>query len=379
MASLALSGPTLLPSGLIQDATVILDAGRIARIEPMLDASADIETGGVIAPGFIDMQLNGGFGRDFTANPEAILDVSRQLPSTGVTTYLPTRITSPIETYLPWLRQTEEILPHVQGAWAAGIHLEGVYFSPQRVGAHNPDWMRPIDVEEIMTRYAASDVVRVVTLAPELEGSAEAIRALRARGIIVSAGHTNATYGQALAGIDSGVNWGTHLFNAMPGPTSREPWVAAALLLSDLPIGIIVDGVHVHPGMVKMAYRLKGANGITLVTDSMAAMGKGPGEYVLGAYKVIVDDICARLETGSLAGSIVTMDAEIRHMIAQSGCTLAEALTMATLTPANLLGLPNKGRIHPGADGDLVVLDEELNVQHTLIGGAVWGRQVQDG
>jgi len=372
MASIALSGPTLLPTGVIEDATVSVRDGRIERILSGLDTSADIQTDGVIAPGFIDMQLNGGFGRDFSIDPEAILHVSRLLPTTGVTTYYPTRITSPIESYLPWLRAAEEILPQVQGANAPGIHLEGVYFSPHRVGAHNPDWMRPIDTEEILTRYAASEVVRIVTLAPELEGAAEAIRALRARGMVVSAGHTNATYGQALAGFEAGVNWGTHLFNAMPGPTSREPWVSAALLLADFPVGIIVDGIHVHPGMVKMAYRMKGAKGITLVTDSMAAMGQGPGEYVLGAYKVIVDEVCARLETGSLAGSIVTMDAEVRHMIAQSGCTVAEALTMATLNPAERLGLANKGRIQVGADADLVVLDSNLKVQQTLIGGAVW-------
>lgn len=372
MASIALSGPTLMPHGVIEDATVILEAGKIKRVLPALDASADIQTDGVIAPGFVEMQLNGGYGRDFTGDPEALLWVSDRLPATGVTTFFPTRVTSPIDSYVPWLRAVEEILPQMHGARALGVHLEGVYFSPQRVGAHDPDLMRPIDTEEILTRYAASEIVKIVTLAPELEGSAEAIRALRARGVVVSAGHTNATYGQALAGIEAGINWGTHLFNAMPGPTSREPWVPTALLLSNVPVGMIVDGVHLHPGMVKLVYRLKGAKGITLVTDSMAAMGQGPGEYVLGAYKVIVDDICARLETGSLAGSIVTMDAEVRHMIAQTGCTLAEALTMAALTPAERLGLAHKGRIQEGADADLVVLDADVRVQHTLIDGALW-------
>lgn len=372
MTTLSLSGPTLLASGTIEDATVIVRDGKIAEVRSGIDPSADLRTGGVIAPGYIDMQLNGGYGLDFTEHPDAILEVSRKLPATGVTTYLPTRITSPLDTYVPWLRAAEQVLPQAKGAWPAGIHLEGVYFSHRRYGAHNPDYLRPIDVEEINTRYAASDIVKVVTLAPELPGALDAIRALRARGIIVSAGHTNANWLEAQAGIEAGINWGTHLFNAMPGPESREPNIPAALLLSNVPVGMIVDGVHLHPGIVALSYRAKGAKGITLVTDSMAAMGKGPGVYKLGAYNVIVDEVCARLETGSLAGSIVTMDAEVRHMIAQTGCSLAEALIMASTNAADLLGLPNKGRIQPGADADLVLLDEGQRVEHTIISGEVW-------
>lgn len=372
MTSLSLSGPTLLTSGAIEDATVILRDGAIAEVRPGIDPSADVRTGGVIAPGFVDMQLNGGYGLDFTGDPETILEVSRKLPATGVTTYLPTRITSQIDTYVPWLRAAEEILPQAKGAWPAGIHLEGVYFSHRRYGAHNPDFLRDIDVEEINTRYAASDIVKVVTLAPELPGALDAIRSLRARGIIVSAGHTNGTWAEAQAGIEAGINWGTHLFNAMPGPESREPQISAALLLSNVPVGMIVDGVHLHPGIVDLAWRAKGARGITLVTDSMAAMGQGPGTYKLGVYNVIVDERCARLETGSLAGSIVTMDAEVRHMMAQTGCSLADALIMASTNAADLLGLPNKGRIQLGADADIVVLDESQHVQHTIIAGEVW-------
>lgn len=372
MSTLSLSGPTLLPSGSIEDATVIVRDGAIAEVRSGLDSSADLRTGGVIAPGYIDMQLNGGYGLDFTGDPETILEVSRRLPATGVTTYLPTRITSAIDTYVPWLRRAEQVLREAKGAWPAGIHLEGVYFSHRRYGAHNPDFLRAINVEEINTRYAASDAVRVVTLAPELPGALDAIRSLRARGIIVSAGHTNGTWAEAQAGIEAGINWGTHLFNAMPGPESREPQISTALLLGNVPVGMIVDGVHLHPGIVDLAYRAKGAKGITLVTDSMAAMGQGPGVYKLGIYNVIVDERCARLETGSLAGSIVTMDAEVRHMMAQTGCSLAEALTMASTNAADLLGLPNKGRIRPGADADIVVLDEGQRVLHTIIGGEVW-------
>jgi len=377
-----LAGPTLLPDGRIVESLVTLREGRIAAIAPATPASraqADLQTDGVIAPGFIDLQLNGGYGCDFTIDPASIAHVAEHLPQTGVTGFLPTCITSPLDAYKGWLQTAEEVSSAVNsgggGARVLGFHLEGVYFSPHKAGAHNPDYLRPVNVDEILTHYAASPLVRIVTLAPELAHAHDAIRALRERGIIASAGHTNATFAEAQAAIHAGIGWGTHLFNAMHDLRHREPGIAAALLLSSVPVGLIVDAVHLHPAIVQMVYRMKGASGITLVTDAMAAMGMGPGTYNIGGYTVNVDDHSARLPSGTLAGSILTMDAAVRHLIEQSGCSPAEALTMASRTPADLLGIPDKGRITPGAAADLVLLDTELQVQATLVAGNVlWQR-----
>jgi N-acetylglucosamine-6-phosphate deacetylase len=375
MAQLTLSGPTLLPDGEIAPATLTLDGETIRDVVPGYDARAGLTTGGVIAPGFIDLQVNGAYGCDFAVEPSSIAPVAARLPETGVTGFLPTCITSPIESYAGWLEAAtaaaEQAAQDARSARVPGVHLEGVYFNPHKAGAHNPALLRPVDVEEILTRYARHSSVRVVTLAPELPGALDAIRALNERGILVSAGHSNATYAEAEQAIAAGIRWGTHLFNAMHDLRHREPGLPAALLLSGVPVGLIVDGVHLHPAVVQLVYRLKGAGGVTLVTDAMAAMGNAPGTYNLGGYSVNVDEVSARLPNGTLAGSILTMDGAVRNMVAQSGCTPAEALRMASATPAALLGLERQGRIAPGCDADLVLLDGALRVQATLVRGEV--------
>ncbi|MBA3943326.1 MAG: amidohydrolase family protein, partial [Herpetosiphonaceae bacterium] len=208
-----------------------------------------------------------------------------------------------------------------------------------------------------------------VTLAPELPGALAAIPALTAKGIVVSAGHSDATFAEAEAGHGVGIRWGTHLFNAMHPLHHREPGLAAHLLLAALPCGIIVDGVHVHPAMVRLALRTKGVDGLTLVSDAMAAMGMPPGTYPLADRTVFVDTTSARLADGTLAGSILTMDQAVRNMQSFTGCSLAEALQMASTVPARLLGLAQKGVLAPGNDADIVVLDHAQVVTHTFVAG----------
>ncbi len=369
-SSLSIAGRTLLPDGVFIPATILVAGARIVAIRPGADRRADIVTKGWVVPGFIDLQINGGFGFDFTTDPASVAHVAARLPATGVTAFLPTLISSPLENYPRRLRDLERASRNARGAQILGVHLEGPYLNPQRVGAHNPDYLRTPDVNEI-NQWVGSGIVRLVTLAPELPGAPDLVRALVRRGIVVSAGHSAASYAQAIAGFDAGVTWGTHLFNAMSPLAPREPGLVGALLASEVPCGLIADGVHAHPAAVKIACRAKGARGLTLVTDAMSAMGMTTGQYQLGDRQVLVDQSSARLADGTLAGSILRMDAAVRNIVAYTGCSLAEAVTMASATPARVLGLERKGQIADECDADLVVLDEALQVERTIARGEI--------
>lgn len=366
----SLSGPTLLPDGQIQETTLYITGGSITRQAPGRDPGADLVVDGTIIPGLIDVQVNGAYGFDFTNDAAGILPVAARLPETGVTAFLPTIITSAFESYPARLgevaRACRENKP--PEARVLGVHLEGPYLNVKRKGAHPPAYIRPLDVAEIR-RWADSETVRVVTLAPELEHGLEAVQALTEMGIVVSIGHSDATYEQARAAFAGGVRWATHLYNAQSPLQHREPGLMGAILTSPVPCGLIVDGIHSHPAMVDLAYRVKGAAGITLVTDCMAAMGMPPGHYELGHHHVIVTEESARLEDGVLAGSILRLDQAVRNMMAYTGCSLAEAVDMATATPARLLGLETMGAIAPGFTADLAVLSPQNEVTHTFVAG----------
>lgn len=367
MSQLILSGRVLFPEGTIREGTLVVEQGIIARVTLGLDSTADVIAEGYIAPGLIDLQINGAYGSDFSNDGRTVAQVAKRLPETGVTSFLPTIITSPFDAYPNLLRNVREASHSAQGARPLGVHLEGPYLHPSKKGAHNAAYLRAIDADE-MAGWA-DDSVRIVTLAPELPGALGAIRALRRRGIVVSAGHSNATYAQALAGFEAGITWGTHLYNAMRGLGHREPGLPGALMASSIPCGLIADGIHVHPAMIKLAFKAKGAEGITLITDAMEAMGMPSGRYKLSDRQVRVDETSARLADGTLAGSILMLDQAVRNVVEFTGCSLAEALTMATATPAQVLSLDRKGRIAPGCDADLVILDESLRVERTIVAG----------
>jgi N-acetylglucosamine-6-phosphate deacetylase len=255
------------------------------------------------------------------------------------------------------------------GARPLGMHLEGPYLNPIRHAAHPKELVRPIDLAEFQG-WAGVERVRLVTLAAEIENGIEAVRWLKKAGIIASIGHTDATYAQASKALEAGIGWATHLFNAMRPLHHREPGVIGAVLEAAIPCGIIADGIHVHPSLVKLAYRLKGALGLTLVTDAMAALGMAPGTYQLSEHAVIVTDQDARLADGTLAGSLLRMDQAVRNAMEFCDCSLFDAVRMASQAPARLLGLEAMyGQIEPGYCADLVVVDEQLVPSHTFVGG----------
>jgi N-acetylglucosamine-6-phosphate deacetylase len=214
--------------------------------------------------------------------------------------------------------------------------------------------------------------VRLVTLAPELAGAPALIHALTERGVVVSAGHSLATYDQAMAGFEAGIGYGTHLFNAMPPLNHRLPGLAGALLDHEqIFLGLIVDGTHVHPAMVRLVWQ-RARSRLTLVSDAIAAAGMPPGEYSLGGQEIIVSPTESRLADGTLAGCILMLDGALRSLIDQTGCSLIEALPVVTTNPARLLGYSStKGQIAAGYDADMVFLDADMGVIATMIGGQI--------
>lgn len=365
------------PPLIMESAEVFIANGHITAVtppqqQPIPDNAQIIEADGqTLVPGFIDMQFNGAFGHDFARKPETIWQVAADLPQWGVTSFLPTIVTSPLTT----VQCAQDVLgkrpSNFSGAEPLGLHIEGPFINPQKKGAHNPDYIQ-LPTLDAVADWSPETHVHLVTLAPERDGALPVITALAERGVIVSAGHSMATFAQAQAGFDAGIRYGTHLFNAMPSIHHREPALPGALLKDErITIGIIPDGIHVHPALIKLVWQLAPER-LNVVTDAMAALGMPPGQYDLGDFTVTVDATTCRLPDGTLAGSVLSMDTAVRNLITFTNCTLAAALATVTTIPAQRLGIAQqKGTIAPNFDADLVLLDDELNVQLTLVNGSV--------
>lgn len=345
--------------------TTGLTMGRADSAVETLDAG-----GLILAPGYIDTQVNGGFGNDFTEEPHTIWTVGARLPEHGVTGFLPTVITSQpgrIEAALEVLREGPP--SGYRGARVLGLHIEGPMISPQRRGTHPEQYLRPIDRDAIHSWIDGN--VAMFTLAPELPGALDAIADLTSRGVTVSMGHSAATIAEARAGFAAGASHGTHLFNAMPPVDHREPGLAGFILTSDrATASMIVDGIHASPEMVNLVWKAMGRDRLVLITDAMAGMGMPHGEYQIGQVVVSVDSSGARNPDGALAGSTLTMDEAVRNLARFTGCSPDDAIATATTTPRAVLGmrtpLPNPS--------DLILIDDGLGVAATIVGGRILHR-----
>lgn len=370
------------PDTAIPDGALLIDGERIIAVggpeTALPDAAAVVDASGlVITPGFLDLQVNGGFGLDFTADPATIWQVAAGLPRYGVTSFLPTIITSPPAT----VRAAQAVMQAGppdgwQGARPLGLHLEGPFLNPDRKGAHNPAYLRSPALADI-ENWSPDTAVRLVTLAPELSGALDMIAALAGRGVVVSTGHSAATFEQAGAAFDAGARYATHLFNAMPALHHREPGLVAAVLSDPrITAGLIPDGIHVHPAMVALVWQLLGPSRINLVTDAMAAMGMPPGDYLLGDYNVSVDETSARLADGTLAGCVMALDDILRTFRTFTGASLADAVATVTSTPARLLRLDGQlGRLEPGMAADFVLMTPAGVIVETFVAGKSLYRQ----
>jgi len=336
----------------------------------------------VIAPGFIDLQCNGANGVDLTTEPDRILDVAVELPRFGVTSFLPTVVTAPASTRAAAItamttlaEQTEHTLKGRRAATPLGLHLEGPMISRDHLGAHVGRYAaEPSSLLAEIESWASSGVVTLVTLAPELARAIDVVERLVAAGIVVSAGHTAMTPGDFASARAAGLSYVTHLFNAMAPFGHRSPGPIGAVLADpSVTVGVICDGIHVDPIAVAMAWRALGPQRLSLVSDASPALGAPSGRFRIGGTEIVHDDTGVRTVDGVLAGSALPLDQAVRNLIAFTGCSLADALATVTSTPADLLGLVDRGRIHRGARADLTILDQAGNLLRTVIAGeTVW-------
>jgi N-acetylglucosamine-6-phosphate deacetylase len=346
----------------IEEADVTLRGGVIASVQAATDARQLLDaTGLLIAPGFIDLQCNGGYGIDLARQPERLWELAALLPRHGVTAFLPTIVSSPPAIVARAVTAIGRRPPGFKGTEPLGLHLEGPMLNPIRRGAHSDQDLRGAGLT-LIDGWSKATGVAMVTLAPELPSALDVAAALLRRGVVVSAGHTDATTAEMIAGLDAGISMVTHLFNAMAPFAHREPGpIGVALADRRVTAALIVDGLHVHPIAVAAAWAALAPDRLAVVTDAVAALGAGA-----------VGPAGVRTPSGRLAGSVVSMDEALRNLVSFAGCTPADAIGCASTTPARLIGASTKGKVAPGYDADLVLLTPELRVAATIIGGAVF-------
>jgi N-acetylglucosamine-6-phosphate deacetylase len=376
-----ISGPQIYTEqGILQNTNVVIRADQIHAIDNKKYSSSEVWTfpnNYHLVPGFIDLHVHGAQNSDvMDATVDALTTISQVLAKEGTTGFLATTMTAPpekIEQALIVVQDTMQI-QQLQGASILGAHLEGPFISANKAGAQSKEMILPLDIKYLKRwQKITNNTIKLVTLAPELPGGIEFIHYLKQQNIIASIGHSDATYQEALAGIEAGCSYTTHIFNAMRGIHQREPGAVTAALLSDkISTELIVDGIHLHPAIVELILKLKGKEKMILVTDAMRAKCLCDGSYDLGGQSVSVKEGIARLPNGMLAGSVLRMSEALQNVLKFTGCTLLDAIKMAAENPAKMLGLfSKKGSIAVGKDADLVVLDAEYEVAATICGGRV--------
>ena len=376
-------GTIITPFQLLEDRIIIIEKGKIMAITDKKEDFALLKNVEIIeakdkfvVPGYIDIHIHGGGGSDvMDGEYEAIKQVATTHSRFGTTAFLPTTMTMSKDKIIRSLRSIcEAVKKGTAGAEILGIHLEGPYINPEKKGAQKEEDIKKISLEEFLEfNQASGNLIRLVTIAPEMPGAIDFIRWLHQQGIIVSVGHSNATYKQVQEGIQAGLSQVTHIFNAMRGLHHREPGVVGAALSSPkLIVEMIADGIHLHPIVLKMLTQIKESEKLVLITDAMRATGFKEGTYDLGGQEVIVTKGQARLKDGTLAGSVLTMDKAVKNMVTKVGIPLSKAIQMASFNPAKCLGVEDrKGSLEPGKDADIVVLNKNLETELTMVAGKV--------
>ncbi|MFJ7950070.1 N-acetylglucosamine-6-phosphate deacetylase [Lysinibacillus sp. NPDC096418] len=358
---------------------VYIENGRIKRVGKALTVVAEraINAKGkdwILFPGYIDMHIHGSEGNDaMDATDDSLRSLGRSLVKEGVTGFLATTMTQSdpaIERALSNIAQFESAEGEAE---LLGVHVEGPYISAIRAGAQPVEYMKPPSIQQFNRwQELSGQRIKQITVAPEIEGGFEFIEELSHQGIVVSIGHSDATTQEVEKAVRLGAKQATHLFNQMRPFHHREPGVVGSVLVDDnVKVEVIVDFVHSHPKAVELAYRLKGATGIILITDAMRAKGLSHGEYDLGGQTVSVTKTGAHLSNGALAGSVLTMDVAVKNMQFVTNCSLQELVAMSSTNAAEQLHLTTKGYIAEGFDADIVIVNQKLDVQKTICRGKV--------
>lgn len=359
----------------IEKGSVLIKDGKIKEINPLVcDDSEVIDAKGMyLSPGFIDVHIHGAGGYDtMDGTFEAINEIAKTISKFGTTSFTPTTMTVSIEDIKKSMKVIKEAkLNGTDGANVLGAHLEGPFISPNAIGAQNPKYVEVPSIETYNEMVGdAFDAVVSITLAPEVAGAKELIKYLSEKGVICSIGHTKATYEEAIEGIKCGCCHSTHLFNAMTPFTHRAPGVVGAIFDSEITTETISDGIHIAYPALRVAYNQKGLDKVLLVTDAMMACGMPNGKYALGGQDVFVENGAARLENGSLAGSVLTLDRAVRNVYENSSYALYDVVKMATFNGAKHCGVADrKGLIKEGYDADLILFDKGINVKKVIVNG----------
>ena len=382
------NGRVITPYRIIENGTVLIENGVIIEVgqgNPGFPGALQVDAqNNYVSPGFIDMHTHGGGGHDFMdGTVEAFLGAAQMHAFHGTTSLVPTTLTTEtddlLETFSVY-REAKKL--NTDGSQFLGLHLEGPYFSMNQAGAQDPRYIRlpkKSEYEAILSQ--SQDIIRW-SAAPELEGAGEFGRFISQRNILPSIAHSDATSDEVAEAIENGFTHITHLYSAMSGVMRRNAFrfagiIESAFLFDQLTVEIIADGVHLPPSLLQLVYKQKGPSRIALITDSMRAAGMGPGESILGSLKdgmsVIVEDEVAKLpDRSAFAGSVATTDLLVRNMVQLAGVPLLHAVQMITSTPARICNLDHiKGTLTAGKDADVVIFDEKISIQATIVKGQI--------
>lgn len=382
------NGKILTPFRVIPNGTVLIEDNKITGLsENTVDFAGATEIdakGQYISPGFIDIHVHGGGGHDFMDGTEnAFLQIAETHARHGTTAMLPTTLTSETDELLHTLdiyKSAKE--KNNKGAQFLGMHLEGPYFATNQRGAQDPRYIRNPVPEEYQKIISYSSDIKRWSAAPELDGALAFARYVKSNGILVALAHTDATYEEALLGFENGFSLATHFYSCMAGVTRKNALrfagaIEAGYLIDEMDVEIIADGVHLPAPLLKLIYKIKGTDRTALITDAMRAAGMPPGESILGSLhdglKVIVEDGVAKLpDRSSFAGSVATTDRLVRTMTQIAEIPMLESVRMMTHTPARILGInQTKGALLPGMDADIVIFNDNIDIDKTIIRGEV--------
>ncbi|SEW51535.1 N-acetylglucosamine-6-phosphate deacetylase [Chitinophaga arvensicola] len=382
------NGNILSPQGTIKNGCILVGNGKILEVSPGnidLEGAVNIDAGGkYISPGFIDMHVHGGGGFDFMDNtPEAFLGIAQTHALFGTTALMPTTLSCENQDLLDTLatyRVADE--QNVKGASFIGLHIEGPYFSMKQKGAQDPRYIRDPDPQEYRELVEGANFIKRWSAAPELSGALELGDYLRSKQILPAIAHTDAIYEEVVLAYERGFTHATHFYSCMSGVSRRAAYryagvIESAYLIDDMTVEIIADGSHLPAALLKLVYKIKGPEHTALITDAMRAANMPDGESILGSLHnglpVIVEDGVAKLpDRSSFAGSVATADQLVRNMINLADVPLSDAVRMASHTPASILGISErKGALIKGADADIILFDNNINIDMTIVGGNV--------